>query len=227
VEFNFRVKFFSRSYAVRKILLLLCLAFSSCARFYDPTPPIATMQMSMDGVKLIIQGEKRGDLAQLVNQSSYLLAEDRRLLIRFETFSYEVEQISVEGSNKVWVVVTPLATESLTDAQGSLRLCPIIRPWMMLATWDQGHPFGFQGTWETPGGDFDVGGCITPEIFETQSLRFDATTWFIQYPRGRSENFGFLLMSTVPVTIHGDQAGTFAPRFSLDSYTPKAQSQFQ
>jgi len=206
-----------------KLTLVGMLCFVGCGKYGSwGEPPLATMQLGLDGVKLIERGETRGDLPGFYNQDAYQLDPGRRLLLRFEAFSSEVERVNIEGTNKVWLEITALKPEIADLAVTALQLCPLTRPWMMLATWDYGHPFGGAGRWNEPGGDRDLAGCMAPVLKEAgeAALRFDVTKWFSDYPRGRGENFGFVLIATSTINLHGDRSGSFAPRFFFDSYTP-------
>ena len=212
---------------MRKLLsgwLFFAVLFSvACGKYGGfGNDPIATMQLGLDGVKLIERGETRGDLPSHFEQESYRLDDGRRLLLRFEAFSEEVSRVNVEGTNKVWIEITVLTEDQVEPALAALKLCPLTRAWMMLATWELGHPFGAAGRWNEPGGDFDRAGCVSAQLKEagTRGLRFDVTKWFNDYPRGRGENFGLILVSESSINMHGDRSGTYAPRFSFDSYTP-------
>jgi hypothetical protein len=83
---------------------------------------------------------------------------------------------------------------------------------MMLATWDAAHPFAGSGRWAAPGGDFDPAGCQPASQVNGQSLLFDVTQWFIDFPRGRGVNYGLIMVAIAPVTILGDNSGSYSPR---------------
>ncbi len=202
---------------MRRIILCVFL-ISACG--YRFQPPIETMKLSMDAVKLIARGEERGDLDAFFNQDHYDISNERRLLLRFESLDAEVDKISVEGGKKVWVEINVYRDADIPIVLENLKLCPVTRSWMMLATWTHGHPFGKNGRWESEGGDYDLAGCLLGELKEgsPHTLHFDATQWFINYPRARRENYGFLLISEKELSVQGEQAGTSAPKLAFDSY---------
>jgi hypothetical protein len=199
--------------------LSLLLFLSGCALDFGSGTATSTHEFSFDGVKLISRSVARGDDTSTYGQSTYTLDGDRRLLLRFESLGEHVSNADVRsGRAKVWVRV------SLSSGDPkSLRLYGLTRSWMMLATWNFAHPFGPAGRWTNAGGDLDAANVMTPTEVrgphdEGGVVQFDATRWFIDYPQGRSVNYGFALISDGTVAIEGEAAGSLSPRLVMDKY---------
>ncbi|NDF15675.1 hypothetical protein EB061_10190, partial [bacterium] len=193
-------------------LPLIGLLVQSCAMPLDGTRVDTPQSYSMDGVKLISPQIQRGDDPSTFGQNHYTLSPTQRLLLRFESLSSKVAAIQVSGGKKVEFEVTPTDPAQLESAKASLSLCPLTQNWMMLATWENAHPFGNNGQWSTAGGDYEPLGCVRAARTEGDSLFFDITRWVIDYPRGRNENFGQLLLSDSNQQIFGEKSGSHSPR---------------
>lgn len=197
-------------------LIGICFLLSGCELVESRT--ISTMQLSMDGVKLIALHVAQGDAPHTFDQTSYQVDEDQRLLLRLESLMSEVDKISVEGGKKVWLEVAVPTAEEASNAAADLELCPITRNWMMLATWIYAHPFG-AGTWDQPGADLDEAGCMRGSVKDSgKVIQFDATKWFVDYPRGRRENYGLALVAKDAVMVMGERGGSYSPRLVFENY---------
>lgn len=187
----------------------------------------ATRQVSLDGVKLIAAEISNSSDATTMGQSRYQIAFTRRLLLRFEDLSERAMDITVAPDKKVELHIYCLDYPTCnTDAVTELKLCPLTRDWMMLATWNYAHPFG-SGAWQHPGGDYDEGGCLTPNseaidpsATEPVPLKFDIKNWVIDYAQGRKKNDGWVLVpeSQAVFEVYGEQSGRYSPRLKFDEY---------
>jgi hypothetical protein len=169
-------------------------------------------ERTLDGVKLIAPGIEDREDPSSFEQARYELAPDRRLLLRYETLSESAKEVRTEGGRKVEVLLAPETASDLSAVQASVKICPLKRNWMMAATWRRAHPFSPEGYWSTAGGDFDPGECISGSSATAGFVVFDATPWFLNYVRGRDQNFGLILVSDRNVAIAGDANGSFSPR---------------
>lgn len=208
-------------------VLIGMVLFTACGRLLGPSP-VSTMQFSMDGVKLISPDLGSGQESQSFLNSRYALTSQSRLLVRLENLLDLVERVSVENGKKVWMHIATVASENAEAAAQSLELCPITRNWMMLANWSFAHPFS-GGEWKNPGADFDAFSCQTGSVKEnTRVIRFDITQWFVDYPRGRRENFGLILkirdsvlrdsQANPEIVVIGDDVSSFSPKLVFDEY---------
>ena len=169
-------------------------------------------QRTLDGVKLIAAGvEDREDPATF-SQSQYMISPDHRLLLRYETLEKEATDVRTEDGHKVTLLIAPALGEDLASAQKNFKVCPLKRNWMMAATWRRAHPFNKEGYWAAGGGDYDSLECIQSTTTSGGFAVFDVTPWFLNYVRGRKQNFGLLLISDVKVQIAGDNSGSSSPR---------------
>ena len=198
---------------------------------FENALPSIVHEYSLSGVKAISPELNRGDEPRSFLQESYPLSSTQRLLLRFEKLSDHLSSIdSSEG--KLLELKVYLDAESIPE---DLKLCPVERNWMMLATWHHAHPFGTSGQWATPGGDYISSECIaptdeTPDPEEVDSdepspnadsirplveasaeewalpVRFDLSQWFKTRARGKGENFGWLLTTNQPIFLFGDKS---------------------
>ncbi|MBI3558570.1 MAG: hypothetical protein HY074_20055 [Deltaproteobacteria bacterium] len=195
--------------------LILVVLAAGCSK--GESDAKTSQQFSFDGVKLISPAIAKNNDSSSTGQGSYQLSTDRRLLIRFESLSQHVGGISVNEKNRVEAQVTVTGDTDATAARSALKVCPILKQWMMLATWDYGHPFGDDGKWSQGGGDFDGEGCVraTKEDAAIKTLTFDVSRWFTDYVRGRSQNYGLVVVAATPVVVLGENSGANSPRITF------------
>jgi hypothetical protein len=174
-------------------------------------------EYSMEGVKIIHKGED-DPYQRHALRDVYELDAETRLLLRLESFTLWTDVVVHEG-DQVWVQIALTADSMTGKGVDTLRLCPLTKDWMMLATWYKAHPFSATGSWEKEGGDFDEPSCMkraneaVDELNEpVQVVRFDATRWYKDYPRGRGQNLGFVLLSEDKVKIRGEKSASYSPR---------------
>lgn len=196
------------------------LVLSGCGEFYNSTQP---QLYSLDGVKLISPAIENEQDPATFNQDAYMLHGERRLLIRFESLKNHVSDIAVGAGKKVTVEIAVVDGTDPDQAIRKLTLYPLLKNWMMRATWKNAHPFGLKGLWDVPGGDYEIAGAMVPSHktltgSTNQILSFDATQWFIDYPRGRKAFNGLILIANEPITVAGDKSGSFSPRILFDKY---------
>jgi len=198
---------------IKKIVYAFFLVgLTACSDLNSSGTTLEPQSFSFDGVKLIQPNIADGSAASTIQQEVYPIADQSRLLLRFETFLSKVDQVSI--NNKVKVSVTLVSSSDVNFAQSNFVICPISANWMMLATWYKAYPMGSSGTWKKPGGDFDQTGCVTTTTVSGQTLNFDVTNWVTDYVMGRRLNFGLILYSQSPnpLSIDGDTNGSYSPR---------------
>jgi len=130
----------------------------------EPKVPYYIESYNMDGTKLIANGVSNQNDPNTYTQNQYTLKSGQRLLIRFENLSNHVESIKNSWDNELHLRLVPTSNTDAETLKGSIRLCPITKNWMMLATWYKAHPFNKQGNWNNPGGDYDAASCIKGEV---------------------------------------------------------------
>lgn len=185
---------------------------------------------SLEGIKLISPSIHLGDDTTAFRQSVYEVGPERRLLMRFEKLADHVENIDTREGKKVMLEMSVQDVTQVPLAERSLRVCPISRNWMMLATWNRAHLFT-NGTWTNAGGDYDSDGCVGISIVrdaETPEkvVHFDVTNWYLNFPKGKSENFGLILIAFDSIKITGDTSGGFSPRLHFAKFAPKVKSRW-
>ncbi|MEN9723234.1 MAG: hypothetical protein RJB38_1220 [Pseudomonadota bacterium] len=198
--------------------MLITLALSGCG-IQEVTD--SERVYPLDGVKLLRAGIDSPTDPSTLSQPEYRLDTDSRLLLRLESLSQYNNTIRTTDGYSVQLIVTTKAeTDAERDhARSHLQLCALTKNWMMLATWKRGHPFDSSGKWSKPGGDYDPDQCFSASITTQGSLSFNVTPWFVMEVRGRGKNFGFVLLTSAPVTIGGDASGADAPRFEWTTST--------
>lgn len=204
---------------MRDIVIVLSIFLTGCgpmSLFENPDPN--AMEFSMEGVKLIAREIPNGNESTTFLQESYSLGRERRLMVRFEKLTERMYSIKLDDTNKVELKIRIVAGSDPAEARANLQVCPLKRPWMMLATWDYAHPFDHTGRWQTQGGDYDPSECVSArsisadEPIDPETLIFDVSDWFRNYPRGRGENQGLLLKSDSELSVFGDRSGMYSPR---------------
>lgn len=196
-----------------KYLLIPFLLLSSSCELLK-SAGIEPQTFSLNGVKLIRPDITEGDDARTMLQSQYFISNSSRLLLRFEEFLSKVDTISLGSGHKVNVFITVDGSTDVNQAKTDLVLCPILKNWMMHATWNRAHPFSASGAWNSPGGDYSSSECITATTNAGDTLQFDITSWVINYAIGRNQNYGLLLIPNSASTfgILGDSDGAKSPR---------------
>jgi hypothetical protein len=194
------------------VLALLCGAPACAPLSQEEGQPIPQVR-SLDGVKLIDTGITDGyDKATYVQDQYSLRPGESRLLLRFNSLNSKVDQIRVDGNNKVELDVSLKGGQDANIVKAALEVCPVSKNWMMLATWENAAPFGDSGRWLSSGGDYESAGCVRAFDASSTTLKFDVTQWFINYLQGRRVNFGLILISDRPVVILGENSGSLSPR---------------
>lgn len=196
------------------VVLLVILTGCGLPRFGTTSVPT---QYSLDGVKRITPG-LGSDNPTTWGQNSYPVNTDSHVLLRFEKLSEHTSKI--DTTDKVEFQITIAETEHMASALQQLKLCPVTKSWMMLATWELAHPILGGEAWSTPGGDYDNSGCVlgTQSANSSKSIVFDMTQWFIDYPKGRGTNYGIIAVSSQLINIVGEQSGSFSPRISFHEF---------
>jgi hypothetical protein len=225
-------------------ILLPLILFTSCGSgdFWDSvtlsskkSEPVITQEvLSADGVKLISPFIDDSRDPRSLKQENYLLDQDHRLLIRIENFDQGRSKILSDEQYKVFFDIK-LRGEKNSGTQ--LKLCPLNRNWMILATWFEAVPMP-GGAWNEPGGDFNVNECIigiamdqylaktkvadndqkkspgiASHLIEQDRLVFDITQWVIAELKGSRRNLGWVLISTEgPQELAGDALVQDGPR---------------
>src|ERR1700722_10925792 len=121
-----------------------------------PEIPYQIESYNMDGTKLIVNGLRKQNDESTYNQDQYTLKADQRLLVRFETMDAHVHDIKNSWNNEIHLRLVPTNGTDAETLKNSVKLCPVVKNWMMLATWYNAHPFNKEGKWSNPGGDFDA-----------------------------------------------------------------------
>ncbi|MBC7385869.1 MAG: hypothetical protein H7301_06875 [Cryobacterium sp.] len=176
---------------------------------------------SLNGVKWISASVTDGSDPQTMTQSDYSISSSDRLLLRFEELGEKTDQISLTSGRKIELLMSLTEAEDGKNAVAHLKVCPLTKNWMMLATWSSAYPMGSSGDWSKDGGDFTESECVRPPALAAATdqpilLHFDITRSFTSNVKGRGENFGFVLTSDQPVAIHvlGDLNPSHSPRIS-------------
>jgi hypothetical protein len=150
-------------------------------------------------------------------QSTYPVSNTHRLLLKYQKTNSGVERPGYQRRVELWL--SP--TQDVVGAQGALKVCPLSKNWMMVATWNYAHSFGGSDSFWS-GGEFEFGDCVKATRVESGSLVFDVTEkWYRNWVRGRSKNFGMIVLGDDGYTyrVHGDISGGNAPRL-IWSETP-------
>lgn len=174
---------------------------------------------AVDGVKLISSNILRGDDEATFGQRRYTINANSRLLLRFESLSGAQSKIRIDQPIVIRIVTESAAEK--TKALTSLKACPLVRDWMMAATWTSAHPF--------KGGEWPQGSSLADEdcvsamasgsgpaacTSEGNAVCFDISGWYRSFLVEQGINFGHALVSAdgQAVSLVGDAAGSRGPR---------------
>lgn len=170
IQFNeVHVRRFSKSfpskYGRAVYTLIISLSLSACGQLLRPLDRLTNGNngvetiYALDGVKMISDQITRGDDPRTYEQRTYTISSDSRLLLRFESLNNSYGRIQSVKPIRIRVFAT--TEEDKARAMSSLRACPIVQNWMMLATWNTSHPYR-DGNW-APGGAIELDDCVSAE----------------------------------------------------------------
>jgi hypothetical protein len=173
-------------------------------------------ELSADGLKLLSSQLSDGNDSRSYLQTSYTIGTTSRLLIRREDLLGRRESLLVDDTHPVLVKVRTVSSETRAAAVNDLRLCPLVKNWMMLATWTEAHPFR-GGAWTQAGGDFEISACLSgvadSDALEDRRIVFDVTNHVETYLVGQKISYGWILLNeSDDVVIDGDKNSLKAPQ---------------
>lgn len=179
----------------------------------DPNyvPPPEPTYATFDRVKLIASAISDGNSPETFLRSEYEVGPARRLLLKYKGLLSKVGEVKISTTERVKIELTLLDASDAELAKTALTLCPLSKKWMMLASWDSAFPYP-SGRWNASGGDYESS-CVSVSEVKDRQVVFDATLWFENYPRGRGQDHGLILLATHELRIYGDSAaGDLSPR---------------
>lgn len=213
------------SHMATKALLfaLSAAALAGCGQvmgFGDPTVKEQTqvVRSASDEVKLISADIRKSEDERTLKAATYPLDERNRVLLRLSSLKPASYQIL--DQQPLLLKIETKTAELALAARPALKLCPVTKNWMMLATWSKAHPYK-GGNWGQPGGDFESAACLEPLPANHVSIAadaeaafcqgdtrlcFDLKPWFEAYVRERQTDFGLILINDggTPLFILGD-----------------------
>ena len=179
--------------------------------------PVQTTK-AIDGVKYIAKSISRGDDARTYGQHAYTIDADSRVLLRFESLT--AAESKIRSDKPILIRIFTADANDQARAVAILRACPIVKDWMMAATWTAGHPFK-GGAW-TDGAALESEDCVQPaptgsiagDCSAAFAVCFDVSAWYKAYAIERGINFGHALISASgePISILGDASPSKSPR---------------
>jgi hypothetical protein len=207
---------------VKFISVLLLLTLVSCSEGSLPEEESRTSNQTFfaNGVKLISPTIKDPQDERSYKEDEYTIRENSRLLVRLETMEENDTGVIIDDSNRMYFVITEKDLSVDTDQKvSSIKVCPLTKNWMILATWENAHPFPTsQRRWNRSGGDYREENCISPSFDVAEAnpndLYFDVSNWYIYEVRSYQRNYGFVIKSDFPLRIYGDNNYFFGPRYN-------------
>ncbi len=172
-----------------------------------------------NGVKLISPSIDDPRDERSMKQDSYKLNSKARLLARLEKISDRSGRAVVNDEKRMYFAIS---SDSFIDNQSqyetNIQICPLTTNWMMLATWNQAHPFpDSNGKWKKKGGDYAEEDCVTADLSypdgREDSLYFDVSDWYVYYVQSHKKNYGLVIKVDGEVEIFGEEDTLRAPRF--------------
>lgn len=210
-------------------LIFLSALCASCGNKFgsDSGPGETKLEYYMvDGVKNIRSNTEDNLQPDTFREDHYTLTDQSRLLLRFENLASHTGKIVLGDKDQIWIRVVVSERSSMDEAVQLLRLCPMMKNWMMMATWKYAHPFSKSGVWAREGADYDFSSCVSPvadpgkklpsetSALDARALYFNISRWYLDVFKGRDSNLGhvLLLQGAGWVEILGDNSISFAPR---------------
>lgn len=220
-----------KNFCFLSTLLIATSYLSGCADTSLPPLDDTGFSRSLDGLKLISEGVEDGQRESSINHHEYEIQSTSRLLLRLEDLDAHLSRATGITTENVFVQVR-LKGQSYDDIKDAeIKLCPMTRNWMMLATWKRAHPYGGEGLWNEEGGDYDASLCASAQAqteknrfvrfpdsssdkpLDSAMMVFDVKQWYENYPLSKNEDYGFILLSeAVKIKIYGDGSGSDRPK---------------
>lgn len=205
------------------VLALATVALSACGPFGEELHTLNAKVVSIQ----VLDGADESTF----QQDAYTVGPASRLLLRSENL---MDKTSSKVAKSARIRLYFPEVKDGSQWKNALKVCPLTRQWMMLATWTHAHPFGPPGRWARDGGDYSEAGCMKPATFVPRvekpstnpdvaqevtpaSVEFDALQYMNDFVVGRSndQNFGLIVVSTETIRVQGDK-GSFRPTFDVD-----------
>lgn len=211
---------------IKQILILNLLLFftNACSDqkglLTNNTNPVYVEKIyALDGLKLIAKDIIDPLSEKTFNQTRYQISAESRLLIRYENL--ESKNLNLQADKPIYLRIFVGKTDDLNSARNSLKICPILRNWMLMATWTKAHPYP-GGHW-SEGGELSHEDCVSYDTTAAQAVAgcakvnaicFDVNPWYQAFMIERNTNYGLALISAdgLAIEIIGDNAGSQAPR---------------
>jgi hypothetical protein len=198
-------------------LTVSCGDLSSDERENEPV--YSEQVRSLNGVLHIQNGG-----ASSYGRSDYEVGTQKRILLRLENLGELSGNVVIDDTHRMMFELNIVKAADVAAAKANFKLCPLLKNWMMLASWTHAHPFpGGSGPWGTPGGDFHQAECIeTSQSLvdpDPSILKFDVSDWFVHYQQSRSSNFGWVLISEIDgINVYGDSHISKAPKLKWQEF---------
>ncbi len=180
-------------------------------------------EVKVDGERWI--SAEGGPQEPVSSPGAYSISARERLLLRYESLISIKDSIKVDAQHPVLLTLEllnadQLSASAMTLVSSVLMVCPLIKNWMMLATWRTAYPMP-GGRWRQEGSDMETSQCVFGQIktdaqTKRATLVFDVSDWFLRFVRASSVNFGVVLVSqsNTPVGVLGSGHPTGYPKFS-------------
>lgn len=205
------------------LMIALLLSLTGCNQALslgDPNVKEQTqvVRSASDEVKLISADIRKAEDKRTLKAPTYPVDARNRVLMRLSSLKPSSYQILDQQALLLKIETKSQAVA--VAARPALKICPLIKNWMMLATWSKAHPYK-GGAWTQVGGDYESSACLEPLPANHASIQtdaeaafcqgdtricFDLKPWFEAYVRERKTDFGLILVNDggTPVEILGD-----------------------
>jgi hypothetical protein len=233
------------SLALQALLITGLIGFVGCAPGKNRNT--GANEESAEVLKWISQSIGDSDSPSSLQQSSYLISNSSRLLMKYKGLA-ETATTQGQATSSVRVRIHVVHPEDRATALSALRVCPLTQQWSLLATWTTAEP---RIEW-TPGGSVNLDDCVraagvmvqkpTPALPPNEpattkrvptssdslcagedAVCFDVTAWYNRYVIEQGATYGLALISysgeAVEVFGDGGEAVSLekAPRLQFDS----------
>jgi hypothetical protein len=204
------------------VLLILLFGFSACEYSSDGERPRKISYEASTTIKWINSNVSRHDEPASFGQEQYQIDENSNLLIKADDLSRDNYSWNVDDKFRMIFRVYLKNKELDLSSLEKVRLCPLLKDWMIYATWKKAHPFQ-GGDWSREGGDYSEDSCLYLSAYNSDTdlhaapddyvfpdpksfapdvgtrldglVQFDVTNWFLNGPYAGVLNKGFVLLS--------------------------------
>lgn len=212
---------------MRVVFFILCMVLVSCGEgelFGPSREQLVVTERALQEVKLIGPSITNGKDPSTFTQNTYKVTSSKRVLLRLHTLKEVAQRIIIDDDHRAYLKIQISDKNfDINNYINDMKICPLTKNWLILATWKKALLFGTSSTWSQAGGDYNDSECLYPisEVTQTENtLTYDVSDWFEYYYLSLKKNYGWVFISDKTAIIYGDNHQTKSPRLSWNEVIP-------